>query len=164
MLTWSTIAVITDCCWLELLFRFDWFNILATRAISKFGFHVVVVCRIPISSLFWSLSSVLFFLFLFNDFFSFSFTCQLMQNNLEELWALLNFLLPNIFNSSEDFSQWFNKPFESNGDNSPDEVSFFVILISFCRDIQFLNIKLTDFWWCITIWVELIFVSVNSFS
>ncbi|GFZ20673.1 P-loop containing nucleoside triphosphate hydrolases superfamily protein [Actinidia rufa] len=45
-----------------------------------------------------------------------------LQNNLEELWALLNFLLPNIFNSSEDFSEWFNKPFESNGDNSPDEV------------------------------------------
>ncbi|XP_057546267.1 chromatin structure-remodeling complex protein SYD-like isoform X3 [Amaranthus tricolor] len=44
-----------------------------------------------------------------------------LQNNLEELWALLNFLLPNIFNSSEDFSQWFNKPFESNGDNSQDE-------------------------------------------
>lgn len=47
-----------------------------------------------------------------------------VQNNLEELWALLNFLLPNIFNSSEDFSQWFNKPFESTGDNSPDEVSY----------------------------------------
>lgn len=46
-----------------------------------------------------------------------------MQNSLEELWALLNFLLPNIFNSSEDFSQWFNKPFESSGDNSADEVS-----------------------------------------
>ncbi|XP_010247117.1 PREDICTED: chromatin structure-remodeling complex protein SYD isoform X2 [Nelumbo nucifera] len=44
-----------------------------------------------------------------------------LQNNLDELWALLNFLLPNIFNSSEDFSQWFNKPFESSGDNSPDE-------------------------------------------
>ncbi|KAK3027834.1 hypothetical protein RJ639_040584 [Escallonia herrerae] len=44
-----------------------------------------------------------------------------LQNNLEELWALLNFLLPNIFNSSDDFSQWFNKPFEGSGDNSPDE-------------------------------------------
>ncbi|KAJ6323474.1 hypothetical protein OIU76_010893 [Salix suchowensis] len=44
-----------------------------------------------------------------------------LQNNLEELWALLNFLLPNIFSSSEDFSQWFNKPFESNGDSSADE-------------------------------------------
>ncbi|CAN6478154.1 unnamed protein product [Victoria cruziana] len=45
-----------------------------------------------------------------------------LQNNLEELWALLNFLLPNIFNSSEDFSQWFNKPFENGNENSPDEV------------------------------------------
>ncbi|KAK4787237.1 hypothetical protein SAY86_011070 [Trapa natans] len=44
-----------------------------------------------------------------------------LQNNLEELWALLNFLLPSIFNSSEDFSQWFNKPFESNGDSSAEE-------------------------------------------
>ncbi|KAL5712823.1 hypothetical protein ACHQM5_014952 [Ranunculus cassubicifolius] len=44
-----------------------------------------------------------------------------LQNNLEELWALLNFLLPNIFNSSDDFSQWFNKPFESGVDTSPDE-------------------------------------------
>ncbi|KAK9757316.1 hypothetical protein RND81_01G155700 [Saponaria officinalis] len=44
-----------------------------------------------------------------------------LQNSLEELWALLNFLLPNIFNSSEDFSQWFNKPFEGSGDSSPDE-------------------------------------------
>ncbi|XP_078434053.1 uncharacterized protein LOC144705318 [Wolffia australiana] len=44
-----------------------------------------------------------------------------LQNNLEELWALLNFLLPNIFNSAEDFSQWFNKPFQSNNDNAPDQ-------------------------------------------
>jgi len=44
-----------------------------------------------------------------------------LQNNLEELWALLNFLLPSIFNSSEDFSQWFNKPFENAGDNSADQ-------------------------------------------
>ncbi|XP_058078627.1 chromatin structure-remodeling complex protein SYD-like [Magnolia sinica] len=43
-----------------------------------------------------------------------------LQNNLEELWVLLNFLLPNIFNSSEDFSQWFNKPLESGDDSSPD--------------------------------------------
>lgn len=33
----------------------------------------------------------------------------------------LNFLLPCIFNSSEDFSQGFNKPFESAVDNSPNE-------------------------------------------
>ncbi|XP_064636747.1 SWI/SNF-related matrix-associated actin-dependent regulator of chromatin subfamily A member 5-like [Lineus longissimus] len=31
-----------------------------------------------------------------------------LQNNLHELWALLNFLLPDVFNSSDDFDQWFN--------------------------------------------------------
>ncbi|KAL3815904.1 hypothetical protein ACHAXA_005752 [Cyclostephanos tholiformis] len=31
-----------------------------------------------------------------------------LQNNLHELWALLNFLLPDIFSSSEQFDQWFN--------------------------------------------------------
>ncbi|KAI9000230.1 member of the imitation-switch class of ATP-dependent chromatin remodeling complex [Gaertneriomyces semiglobifer] len=30
-----------------------------------------------------------------------------LQNNLHELWALLNFLLPDIFSSSEDFDRWF---------------------------------------------------------
>ena len=31
-----------------------------------------------------------------------------LQNNLHELWALLNFLLPDIFSSSEDFDSWFS--------------------------------------------------------
>ena len=31
-----------------------------------------------------------------------------MQNNLHELWALLNFLLPDVFSSSEQFDEWFN--------------------------------------------------------
>lgn len=34
-----------------------------------------------------------------------------LQNNLTELWGLLNFLLPSIFKSSQDFSQWFSAPF-----------------------------------------------------
>lgn len=34
-----------------------------------------------------------------------------LQNNLPELWSLLNFLLPTIFNSVDTFDQWFNKPF-----------------------------------------------------
>ena len=29
------------------------------------------------------------------------------QNNLHELWALLNFLLPEIFSSAETFDEWF---------------------------------------------------------
>lgn len=31
-----------------------------------------------------------------------------LQNNLHELWALLNFLLPDVFSSSSDFDEWFN--------------------------------------------------------
>ena len=31
-----------------------------------------------------------------------------LQNNLHEMWALLNFLLPDIFASSEQFDEWFN--------------------------------------------------------
>ncbi|KAI9860425.1 MAG: hypothetical protein M1813_006083 [Trichoglossum hirsutum] len=31
-----------------------------------------------------------------------------LQNNLHELWALLNFLLPDVFGESEAFDQWFS--------------------------------------------------------
>eukprot|EP01117_Protostelium_nocturnum_P000340 TRINITY_DN103_c0_g4_i4.p1 TRINITY_DN103_c0_g4~~TRINITY_DN103_c0_g4_i4.p1 ORF type:complete len:1548 (-),score=441.14 TRINITY_DN103_c0_g4_i4:36-4301(-) len=34
-----------------------------------------------------------------------------LQNDLTELWSLLNFLLPDIFKTSESFEQWFNAPF-----------------------------------------------------
>ena len=44
-----------------------------------------------------------------------------LQNSLTELWALLNFLLPQIFNSAENFEVWFNKPFESSGLAPSDE-------------------------------------------
>ncbi|KAI3433655.1 hypothetical protein D9Q98_003464 [Chlorella vulgaris] len=30
-----------------------------------------------------------------------------LQNRLEELWSLLNFLMPALFSSGEDFQQWF---------------------------------------------------------
>merc|ERR1719223_2105033 len=30
-----------------------------------------------------------------------------LQNNLHELWALLNFLLPEIFGSAGQFEEWF---------------------------------------------------------
>ncbi|EFC39046.1 predicted protein [Naegleria gruberi] len=31
-----------------------------------------------------------------------------LQNNLHELWSLLNFLLPDVFRSADDFDTWFN--------------------------------------------------------
>ncbi|KAK8499655.1 hypothetical protein V6N13_022960 [Hibiscus sabdariffa] len=41
-----------------------------------------------------------------------------LQNNLHELWSLLNFLLPEIFNSAETFDEWF----QISGENDQHEV------------------------------------------
>ncbi|KAH7676773.1 Calcium/calmodulin-dependent protein kinase protein [Dioscorea alata] len=41
-----------------------------------------------------------------------------LQNNLHELWSLLNFLLPEIFSSSETFDEWF----QISGENDQQEV------------------------------------------
>ena len=38
-----------------------------------------------------------------------------LQNSLPELWALLNFVLPKIFNSVKSFDEWFNTPFANAG-------------------------------------------------
>ncbi|KAF0688342.1 Aste57867_20054 [Aphanomyces stellatus] len=40
-----------------------------------------------------------------------------LQNNLHELWALLNFLLPDVFTASEDFDSWFNVDGEAGHEN-----------------------------------------------
>jgi len=39
-----------------------------------------------------------------------------LQNNLHELWSLLNFLLPEIFDSSEMFDNWFDSKKSSGED------------------------------------------------
>lgn len=41
-----------------------------------------------------------------------------LQNNLHELWALLNFLLPDVFSDVSDFDAWFEK----QGDTSDSAV------------------------------------------
>ncbi|KAJ3124934.1 hypothetical protein HK100_011058 [Physocladia obscura] len=38
-----------------------------------------------------------------------------LQNNLSELWAILNFVLPKIFNSVKSFDEWFSSPFGATG-------------------------------------------------
>ena len=38
-----------------------------------------------------------------------------LQNNLPELWSLLNFLLPKVFSSCEDFERWFKMPMKKLG-------------------------------------------------
>lgn len=40
-----------------------------------------------------------------------------LQNNLRELWALLNFLMPDIFGDAEQFDEWFSLSDESGQEN-----------------------------------------------
>ena len=46
-----------------------------------------------------------------------------LQNNLPELWALLNFVLPTIFKSVKSFDEWFNTPFANTGGGDKMELT-----------------------------------------
>lgn len=46
-----------------------------------------------------------------------------LQNNLHELWALLNFLLPDVFGDNEIFNEWFEKTESREEQNHDDEKS-----------------------------------------
>ncbi|KAM1086727.1 hypothetical protein EV1_012382 [Malus domestica] len=55
---------------------------------------------------------------LYNTNFRLLITGTPLQNNLHELWSLLNFLLPEIFSSAETFDEWF----QISGENDQQEV------------------------------------------
>ncbi|KAJ8900564.1 hypothetical protein K2173_025341 [Erythroxylum novogranatense] len=38
-----------------------------------------------------------------------------LQNDLKELWSLLNLLLPEVFDNRKAFHDWFSKPFQKEG-------------------------------------------------
>lgn len=40
-----------------------------------------------------------------------------IQNSMQELWALLHFIMPSLFDSHEEFSEWFSKDIESHAEN-----------------------------------------------
>ncbi|XP_074581940.1 ATP-dependent helicase BRM-like [Curcuma longa] len=45
-----------------------------------------------------------------------------LQNDLKELWSLLNVLLPEIFDNHKAFHDWFSKPFQKDGpSHNPEE-------------------------------------------
>lgn len=52
-----------------------------------------------------------------------------LQNNLHELWALLNFLLPEVFASAERFDEWF----ALGSDNKEAEAEVVQQLHKVCR-------------------------------
>ena len=55
-----------------------------------------------------------------------------LQNNLHELWSLLNFLLPDLFESSEIFDDWFEK-------SKPDKDSILTIEEQDTKNLEIIN-------------------------
>uniref|UniRef100_A0A2C9WKY3 ATP-dependent DNA helicase DDM1 n=1 Tax=Manihot esculenta TaxID=3983 RepID=A0A2C9WKY3_MANES len=45
-----------------------------------------------------------------------------LQNNLAELWSLLNFILPDIFQSHDEFESWFDLSGKNNGEAMKEEL------------------------------------------
>ncbi|KAG2546267.1 hypothetical protein PVAP13_9KG027157 [Panicum virgatum] len=44
-----------------------------------------------------------------------------LQNNLAELWSLLNFILPDIFSSHQEFESWFDFSGKASEEKEPEE-------------------------------------------
>ena len=52
-----------------------------------------------------------------------------LQNDITELWSLLNFMMPDIFNDRNEFDSWFNFDSGKNAQSSEmsQEAKFLVI-------------------------------------
>ncbi|CAN1793522.1 ATP-dependent helicase BRM [Linum perenne] len=44
-----------------------------------------------------------------------------LQNDLKELWSLLNLLLPEVFDNRKAFHDWFSKPFQKEGSHEGED-------------------------------------------
>ncbi|XP_027335787.1 ATP-dependent helicase BRM-like [Abrus precatorius] len=44
-----------------------------------------------------------------------------LQNDLKELWSLLNLLLPEVFDNRKAFNDWFSKPFQKEGPQNVED-------------------------------------------
>ena len=50
----------------------------------------------------------------YHSYYCLIFTGTPIQNNLSKLWALLNCVIPKVFNSVKSFDEWFNMPFDNS--------------------------------------------------
>lgn len=61
-----------------------------------------------------------------------------IQNSMAELWALLHFIMPTLFDSHEEFNEWFSKDIESHAENKTGiDESALIPLIFFCNSFFF---------------------------
>lgn len=88
---------------------------------------------------------------------------------MPELWSLLNFILPKIFDSVKSFDEWFNTPFANTGGQDKialnEEESLLIIkrlhkvyfgdLFSYMQSFDYLNLILLKY--------SFIYLGVTSF-
>ena len=46
-----------------------------------------------------------------------------IQNSMAELWALLHFIMPDLFDSHDQFQEWFSKDIEAQCQNDEGEIN-----------------------------------------
>lgn len=46
-----------------------------------------------------------------------------IQNSMAELWALLHFIMPDLFDSHDQFQEWFSKDIEAQAQNDEGEIN-----------------------------------------
>ena len=44
-------------------------------------------------------------------------------NRLAELWALLHFIMPSLFDSHDEFNEWFSKDIENAAENKGSKLN-----------------------------------------
>ncbi|KAK0499895.1 SNF2 family N-terminal domain-containing protein [Armillaria luteobubalina] len=47
----------------------------------------------------------------------------LIQNSMQELWALLHFIMPSLFNSHDEFNEWFSKDIKNAAENKGSKLN-----------------------------------------
>ncbi|KAG1843860.1 SNF2 family N-terminal domain-containing protein [Suillus tomentosus] len=46
-----------------------------------------------------------------------------IQNSMQELWALLHFIMPSLFDSHDEFNEWFSKDIENTAENKGSKLN-----------------------------------------
>src|SRR5204862_3204204 len=49
--------------------------------------------------------------------------CSLCLTDVKELWALLHFIMPSLFDSHDEFNEWFSKDIENAAENKGSKLN-----------------------------------------
>lgn len=65
-----------------------------------------------------------------------------VQNSMAELWALLHFIMPTMFDSHDEFTEWFSKDIENHAENKTgiDESKNIIFIYKFTTIFNVLQI------------------------